>query len=476
MASDLLFVGRCHPNAEFGDSPSELANLGPWDFSKSQLENLELTHLPLTYEHDDDKAVGLIKNTYTGKDGAKYIVGVIDCDHPVGRDLAQGIETGDFGELSLKHVFREDHDPSRRVFIQNRRPTRVGITKQGARPNCKIARSLTRRISKDTWDKNHRWRDIVREVLKNTKGETTSASTDESTDKMATQVPVPQGGAPSPGTPGTPQSQPPGTPAPQGQGQGQGQQQAQAQQTTTQAPAPSPPTFQSQDEFYKYATDPEYYRQQGFDYDQLLSLLPKTVKQNMEFRKELEELKKEKTGNDQALRQRLQNGFSRLQQLQKQSSETSDESEGASDQQSAGPTLDASLIEDLLSPETPPSVRNGVVNLIETECAAHSAAVHQAKEANLKWMEARHKIVNKERERNRKLEEFQQQLGLQSASNTGRDAAPGLQSFDARFPPGAAVTTPPERLGKRARTDDPPAQGTQPSSTSGSDWFNQWIQ
>lgn len=258
-SQDLVFIGCVHPPASFGNTPEDLQKLGPNDFTERQVREMDLTGLPVTWEHDEDKGIGVVKMTLTSDDGSKHIIAAIDCDTEVGRQCAHQMERGEINELSLSHLYTEAYDPEENVSIQNRIPVRVGITKQGARSNCRVPRELLYRVDKDYWDKNHAWRDIKARVEHNSATARTGLSTMLST----SAAPV--------GAPSTPASQqetaaPPAT----------------AATTTTATTTPPPQSTETKEEessedIFDVLSNYEKLREQNLSHDEALRLVAKSA-------------------------------------------------------------------------------------------------------------------------------------------------------------------------------------------------------
>lgn len=126
---DLVFVGFAHPPQ--GPTPPT-KDVGVNQFCSDNLRDMNLTGLPVGYEHEHP--VGTIIHSATGAQSTKLIVGHIP-EHE--KATIESIENGDLPELSLTHTFSVWNEKDG-TEIQERRPIEVSLTKKGNRPGCKI--------------------------------------------------------------------------------------------------------------------------------------------------------------------------------------------------------------------------------------------------------------------------------------------------------------------------------------------------
>lgn len=190
-AKDLLFVGRVHLPSSIGDSNEEALAMHFNEWRKSDLKRAELSHLPMTNQHDDNKGVGKVLVGHNTQRGSKLITGVIACDTDAGCITAADIESGKLKFLSLSHDYKEDQDPSTRTINQKRTPIRVGITHLPGRPGCDILSSSLQRVDRETWDPNCDWPHIRPTVQPKSRTEQERDSrTEQEADTMSTSTPM----------------------------------------------------------------------------------------------------------------------------------------------------------------------------------------------------------------------------------------------------------------------------------------------
>lgn len=172
---DLVFVGCVHGPSEV---KTDLEAFSHRDFKADALETLDVSNLPITVEHDEDKGVGQTLEWFNGDDGSKLVMGVIVRDTNMGKKTARKIEKGKWRELSLsdKNVVADLKIPTgskipgketKNVLYRRREVFRLGVTDKGARPNCFIYPGSLTRIPRNIWDPNRRWANIRTSVNHN---------------------------------------------------------------------------------------------------------------------------------------------------------------------------------------------------------------------------------------------------------------------------------------------------------------------
>lgn len=192
---DLIFVSCAHPPSEIGDSNEEALEMEMNDWRKSDLRRADLSHLPVTYEHEGDIGVGKVLFSHNAPSGAKLTTAVVACDTPAGRHTARAIESGELPYVSLSHMYRENY-PGNGIIRQVRQPHRLGITKNPNREGCHILRDSLQRVERKTWDPNRDWPNIrfthqgnsqtLEEADSNTTMEDASGATAPGTETAAT--------------------------------------------------------------------------------------------------------------------------------------------------------------------------------------------------------------------------------------------------------------------------------------------------
>jgi len=142
MRRYLRFLGCVYPSTDVKNHPSDKRRLDPTHFHGDGVREMDLTGLPLTWEHALNMPVGKILGTFTLPCGSKFIHGEIDCNHRAGTMTADSMLSGKRLELSLSHHFKQDeriNSDGLIELIQTRTPIAVGIVKGGLRDSCTIS-------------------------------------------------------------------------------------------------------------------------------------------------------------------------------------------------------------------------------------------------------------------------------------------------------------------------------------------------
>lgn len=133
---DACFVGCVLPPSQFKQDNAE-ARPGPNDFTDDDIRRLDLTGLPVNWNHEDDKTLGVVEQDYTTDSGAKYVVVRMATDNPFGFTAKRQIEEGEMNEMSLTHKFRWGTRGNGEL-VEHRLPISIGVTKKGNREGCLI--------------------------------------------------------------------------------------------------------------------------------------------------------------------------------------------------------------------------------------------------------------------------------------------------------------------------------------------------
>lgn len=137
---DLVFEGRVVPKAGLVNGPG----LDASQFSDADIGRMNLTGLPLTWEHQGGLAVGLVESTFEDADGHKCVRGRIPLGG-FGDVMAQQIESGRRAELSLQHDFEASRVAG--MWREDKIPSAVGVVQKGGRPSCLINPNSIRRVA-----------------------------------------------------------------------------------------------------------------------------------------------------------------------------------------------------------------------------------------------------------------------------------------------------------------------------------------
>lgn len=144
MSDSLYFMGCVHPPTDVQHGSE--AHLDPKVFSADEVDVMELSGVPLTWQHQDPMCVGRV-HVSANSDGSKLIFGEVETDSPQGLLTAEDMWSGKLCELSLSHKtqqFARTREDGYEEIVQRRIPIRVGITDDAKRKGCAIFReSLT---------------------------------------------------------------------------------------------------------------------------------------------------------------------------------------------------------------------------------------------------------------------------------------------------------------------------------------------
>lgn len=133
---DACFVGCVLPPSQFRAGDTE-RRPGRNDFTDEDIRALDLTGLPVNWEHEDDKTLGVVEQNYTTESGAKYVVVRMAADTPFGHMALHDIREGKTSEMSLEHMFLNGTLTDGKT-LERRLPLSIGVTKKGNRPGCHI--------------------------------------------------------------------------------------------------------------------------------------------------------------------------------------------------------------------------------------------------------------------------------------------------------------------------------------------------
>lgn len=205
---DACFVACVLPPSQFREAGSERP--GPNDFTDAEVRSLDLTGLPVNWEHEDDKTLGIVEQNYTTDSGAKYVVVRMATNNPFGATALRQMKAGEMNEMSLTHKFRWGQRPDGNL-VEHRIPISIGVTKKGNREGCHIhPNSIWTEAPVDRFRET-----LYSRTYNNSKAATqrTAMADTSMADAAATTPDANQTPVATPATPATPAAAPVATPA-----------------------------------------------------------------------------------------------------------------------------------------------------------------------------------------------------------------------------------------------------------------------
>jgi hypothetical protein len=141
MAKQRFWIlGRIHPNSEYKKADGE-ADSPTDDCTLQELRTqLNFTGRPLCLNHTDRHEFGKVTKDFIDVDGAKYIMGYVNLDEPLGRYARSLIRNKKWYDLSFKHGARVFANRRGDITRIEKDPVEVSLVEKARRDDdsCRV--------------------------------------------------------------------------------------------------------------------------------------------------------------------------------------------------------------------------------------------------------------------------------------------------------------------------------------------------